>query len=158
MGIEEKIRWGDKLKIDFEEIKNEFSEKASSFYEDNEKLGDLIDEFSEKIKDNKIFETVGSDLKLTLEMLIDWKNGDYKDLSKDSITIIVIGFLYILSPISLIPKFIPLKHVDDILVLVYVIKKVKEELEVYKEWKIKNGSMDMDESKDEDETIYIDLN
>lgn len=146
------------MKIDFEDIKNEFSEKASSFYEDNEKLGDLIDEFSAKIKDNKIFETVGSDLKLTLEMLIDWKNGDYKDLSKDSITIIVIGFLYILSPISIIPKFIPLKHVDDILVLVYVIKRVKEELEVYKEWKVEKGSMDMDDNKDNDETIYIDLN
>lgn len=144
------------MKIDFEKIKNEFSEKASTFYEDNEKLGELIDEFSEKIKDNKIFESIGSDLKLTLEMLVDWKNGDYKDLSKESITVIVIGFLYILSPLSIIPKFIPLKHVDDILVLVYVIKKIKAELETYKKWKSENGVIDMDES--EDETIYIDLN
>lgn len=143
------------MKIDFEEIKNEFSEKAGSFYEDNEKLGDLIDEFSEKIKDSKIFETIGSDLKLTLDMLIDWKNGDYKDLSKDSITIITVGFLYILSPMSIIPKFIPLKHVDDILVLLYVIKRIKGELETYKRWREDNGSLDRDK---DDETIYIDLN
>lgn len=143
------------MKIDFEEIKNEFSEKAGSFYEDNEKLGDLIDEFSEKIKDSKIFETIGSDLKLTLDMLIDWKNGDYKDLSKDSITIITVGFLYILSPMSIIPKFIPLKHVDDILVLLYVIKRIKGELETYKRWREDNGSLDLDK---DDETIYIDLN
>ncbi|OLS03809.1 YkvA family protein [Tissierella creatinophila] len=143
------------MKIDFEEIKNEFSERAKTFYDDNEKLGQLIDEFSEKIKDSKIFETVGSDLKLTIEMLIDWKNGDYKDLSKESLTIIVVGFLYILSPISIIPKFIPLKYVDDILVLAYVIKKIKDELETYKKWKSENGSIDMEDGKDE--TIYIDL-
>ena len=142
------------MKIDFEEIKNEFSGKASSFYEDNEKLGDLIDEFSEKIKDSKIFETIGVDLKLTLDMLVDWKNGDYKDLSKDSITLITVGFLYILSPMSIIPKFIPLKHVDDILVLLYVIKRIKGELETYKKWRSENGSLDIDD----DETIYIDLN
>lgn len=142
------------MKIDFEEIKNEFSGKASSFYEDNEKLGDLIDEFSEKIKDSKIFETIGVDLKLTLDMLVDWKNGDYKDLSKDSITLITVGFLYILSPMSIIPKFIPLKHVDDILVLLYVIKRIKGELETYKKWRSENGSLDIGD----DETIYIDLN
>lgn len=142
------------MKIDFEEIKDEFSDKASSFYEDNEKLEDLINEFKEKIKDNKIFETVGEDLKLTLEMIIDWKEGKYENLSKDSITIITIGFLYILSPVSLVPKFIPLKHVDDILVLIYVIKRIKDELEMYKVWKLENGIVD----EDDYETTYIDLN
>lgn len=141
------------MKIDFEEIKDEFSEKANSFYEDNEKLEELINEFKEKIKDSKILETIGDDLKLTLEMLADWKEGKYKELSKDSITVIIIGFLYILSPISLIPKFIPLKHVDDILVLLYVIKRIKDELEMYKRWRVENGSIDLDD----DETTYIDL-
>ncbi len=140
------------MKIDFEEVKNEFSQKASSFYDDNEKLGELIDEFTEKIKNSKIVDTIGEDLKLTLDMIIDWKNGDYEDLSKDSVTIIVIGFLYILSPISILPKFIPLDHLDDILVLFYVIKKVKEELEIYKKWKSENGSFE-----GEDETTYIDI-
>lgn len=140
------------MKIDFDQVKTEFSEKASSFYEDNEKLEELIKEFTEKIKDSKIIETIGDDLKFTLEMIIDWQKGDYKDLSKDTVTIIVIGFLYILSPISLIPKFIPLKHIDDILVLIYVIKKIKDELEIYKQWKIDNGLLE------DDETVYIDLN
>ena len=146
------------MKIDFEEIKNEFSDKASSFYGDNEKLGDLIDQFTEKIKDNKIFDSLGSDLKLILEMLKDWINGEYKDLSKDSITIISIGFLYILSPMSVIPKFIPLKHVDDVLVLLYVIKRIKDELETYKKWREENGMPDIDEDNKQDETVYIDLN
>lgn len=143
------------MKIDFEQVKNEFSEKASSIYEDNEKLGELIDQFREKIKDSKIFETIGDDLKLTMDMIIDWKNGEYTELSKDSVTIISIAFLYILSPISIIPKFIPLKHVDDLLVLGFVIKKLKDELEVYKQWRAENGSLDIDK---DDEITYIDLN
>nr|WP_300004906.1 hypothetical protein [Tissierella sp.] len=146
------------MKIDFEQIKNEFSEKASSFYGDSEKFGELIDEFTEKIKDNKIFDSVGSDLKLTLEMLKDWISGDYKELSKDSITIIAIGFLYILSPMSIIPKFVPLKYLDDILVLGYVIKRIKSELEVYRKWRADNGLPDIDKDDIEDETVYIDLN
>lgn len=144
------------MKIDFEEVKNEFGEKAKSFYEDNEKLGDLIDEVAEKIKTSKIFETVGSDLKLTIDMIIDWKNGDYKDISQESITIIIVGFLYILSPINLVPKFIPLKHLDDVLVMAYVIKKVRAELELYKKWVSENGRSDIDD--DNEETVYIDLN
>ena len=144
------------MKIDFEEVKNEFGEKAKSFYEDNEKLGDLIDEVAEKIKTSKIFETVGSDLKLTIDMIIDWKNGDYKDISQESITIIIVGFLYILSPINLVPKFIPLKYLDDVLVMAYVIKKVRAELELYKKWVSENGRSDIDD--DNEETVYIDLN
>ena len=145
------------MKIDFEEVKNEFGEKAKSFYDDNEKLGDLIDEVVEKIKSSKVFETIGSDLKLTIDMIIDWKNGDYKDISQESISIIIIGFLYVLSPINLVPKFIPLKYLDDVLVLAYVIKKIKEELEVYKKWRSENGLSDIDDN-DEDDTVYIDLN
>ncbi len=144
------------MKIDFEEVKNEFGEKARYFYEDNEKLGDLIDEVVEKIKGSKIFDTIGSDLKLTIDMIIDWKNGDYKDISQESITIIIVGFLYILSPINLMPKFIPLKYLDDVLVLAYVVKRIKAELEIYKKWRNKNGLSDIDNN--DEETVYIDLN
>lgn len=140
------------MKIDFEEIKNEFNEKAGSFYNDNEKLGELINEFKEKIKDSKVFDTIGEDLKLTLDMLTDWMNGDYKDISKDSVTIIVIGLLYILSPMSIIPKIIPIKYLDDIFVLMYVIKRIKDELETYKEWREEKGTLDIEE-----ETTYIDI-
>ena len=149
------MKRGGKLDMDFEKIINEFAERAKSFYEDNEKLADLIDEFGKKIKDSEILENVGTDLKLTLEMIIDWKNGDYKDLSKDSIVIIIIGFLYVLSPANIMPKLFPLKYVDDILVLLYIIGKIKTELKKYKKWRSKNGLTDMD---NEDGNTYIDLN
>lgn len=61
-----------------------------------------------------------------------------------------------MSPINLVPKFIPLKYLDDVLVLAYVIKKIKEELEVYKKWRSENGISDIDDK--EEETVYIDLN
>lgn len=140
------------MKIDFEGIKDEFSEKASSFYNDNDKLGELINEFKEKMKDSKIFETVGEDLKLTLDMVNDYIKGDYKDISKESITIIVIGILYILSPMNLMPKIIPLKYLDDVLVLMYVLKRIKDELERYKKWRDDKGTLDI-----EDQSDYIDI-
>lgn len=149
------MKRGGKLEMDFEKIINDFAEKAKSFYEDNEKLEDLINEFSKKIKDSEILENVGTDLKLTLEMIMDWSNGSYKDLSKESIVIIVIGFLYVLSPANIMPKLFPLKYLDDILVLIYIIGKIKTELNRYKKWRNENGLADIDS---QDESTYIDLN
>lgn len=143
------------MEMNFEDIRKEFSKKANEIYKDNEKLKDMLDELAEKIKNNEMLSKISSDIKLTIDMLLDWKDGKYEDLSKDTVILILVGFLYILSPVSIIPNSSIFKYLDDILVFAFIIKKIKDELEVYKEWK---GQEDLPTGNETDETVYIDLN
>lgn len=143
------------MEMNFEDIKREFSKKANEIYKDNEKLKEMLDELAEKIKNNQMLSKISSDIKLTIDMLVDWKDGKYEDLSKDTVILILVGFLYILSPVSIIPNSSIFKYLDDILVFAFIIKKIKDELEVYKGWKAQEELPTRNET---DETVYIDLN
>lgn len=60
--------------------------------------------------------------------------GKYKEIPTGSIVAIIIALLYFVSPIDLIPDFLPGGLVDDALVLGLVFKQVKSDLDKYKEW------------------------
>lgn len=66
----------------------------------------------------------------------DYVNGDYTEIPKRSIIAIVGGLVYFLSPIDVVPDFVPvLGFIDDIFVLNLVYKQVLKDLEKYKIWK-----------------------
>jgi uncharacterized membrane protein YkvA (DUF1232 family) len=49
-----------------------------------------------------------------------------------------VGLLYLVSPIDLIPDFLPGGYIDDAMVLAIVIKQVSSDLDKYKEWLAEN--------------------
>ena len=70
------------------------------------------------------------DLELAYKMLRD----PNFHLSKETKTVLIITFLYILSPIDLIPDVIPLLGlVDDALVAGYALRQASAELERYRQ-------------------------
>ena len=70
------------------------------------------------------------DLELAYKMLRD----PNFHLSKETKTVLIIAFLYILSPIDLIPDVIPLLGlVDDALVAGYALRQASAELERYRQ-------------------------
>ena len=70
------------------------------------------------------------DLELAYKMLRD----PNFHLSKETKTVLIIAFLYILSPIDLIPDVIPLLGlVDDALVAGYALRHASAELERYRQ-------------------------
>lgn len=75
------------------------------------------------------------DIKTFCAMLIDWAKGDYKHISKRSAVIVGICVAYLISPIDLIPDFIPAAgKIDDISVILFMLKVVKGELGFYRIW------------------------
>lgn len=69
-------------------------------------------------------------------MAKDWITGKYKDVSFTTMITILGGIIYFLSPIDIIPDFIPIiGYLDDLYILSTVIDRVKEEIEKYKLWK-----------------------
>ena len=85
---------------------------------------------TQKFKDQ--FKAFWTDLKLMLAMLKDTATGKYKPQSKRNILLIILGLLYFLSPIDLIPDILIGGFIDDAALLAWIANKVSSELSHYK--------------------------
>jgi len=75
-----------------------------------------------------------SDLKALLRLVRAYASGAYKDVSVDSMVLIVGGILYVVSPFDLIPDVLPGGYLDDAAVLAFVLNQVREELDAFLAW------------------------
>ena len=137
----------------FEQIIDDLKEKAASISLDDDKLIELLRNFKEKLEGNEFLSRLASDIRLTMEMVMAWKKGDYPNLSQNTVILVVAGILYIMNPINILPKVLKKTILDDLLLVMYILKKVKEELNKYKEWKMEVGYV----QEDDDNRSYIEL-
>jgi uncharacterized membrane protein YkvA (DUF1232 family) len=64
-----------------------------------------------------------------------WRDGEYRNVPWKSIVMAILGLLYFLDPIDLIPDFIPvIGYLDDGVVLAFVAKAIHSDLEKFREW------------------------
>lgn len=104
----------DKLKKLFQD-KNELFSKFLNIENLNEYYRDFVDLFS---------------------LLQDWYKGRYKDVPWLVISSIGGALLYVLSPIDLIPDFLPIVgYLDDAAVFAALLKYVRLDLKKYRDWK-----------------------
>lgn len=148
------------MKIDFENIMRKLKSKANTIFNDNSKLNNLFVKTKNILNENKELDSIISDIKLFIQLIKDYKNGDYKEMSRNSIIMIIISLIYLVSPIDLIPDFLVGGFIDDAAVIAYVLRKVQIELNQYKEWK--NDIIDEDdviivENDIRDEDRYFDI-
>ena len=61
--------------------------------------------------------------------------GKYKDYDVTNLIIIVAALLYVVSPIDLIPDFLPVGLTDDAAIIMWAISEMKNELDKYKQFK-----------------------
>lgn len=111
--------------------------KASVILKDKNKASDTIKEALGKAVTNKgQLEGVWAKMVLLFAVAKDYVNGDYTEIPKRSIIAILGGLIYFLSPIDVVPDFVPvLGFIDDVFVLNLVYKQVLKDLEKYKIWK-----------------------
>jgi uncharacterized membrane protein YkvA (DUF1232 family) len=77
--------------------------------------------------------------KLLYSLIKDYWKGEYRDISPWSIIVFIAGIIYVISPIDIIPDFLPLLgQIDDALILILCMYFLEKDLHKYKEWKIKN--------------------
>ncbi len=76
------------------------------------------------------------DVKLLISIAKDYSAGTYRAVPWWAISAIVFTLLYVVSPIDLIPDFIPvIGYMDDAAVLSVCMMLVERELQTYKAWK-----------------------
>jgi len=78
---------------------------------------------------------IWNDLQTALRLARAWSRRDYRGVTRGSIVLVVAGLLYLLSPIDAIIDAIPvLGFLDDALVLGWVFRQVRWELDAFSEW------------------------
>ena len=98
-------------------------------------LNEVADKLaSEESKDNKFKQLF--DAALTLVRLIRaYVNGAYRDIQTSTILSGLAVLLYVLSPIDLVPDFIPvLGFLDDLSLISWFIGKFQDEMRRFREW------------------------
>jgi uncharacterized membrane protein YkvA (DUF1232 family) len=94
------------------------------------------DKLKEKLEDNSYLEPFSDDLMLFMGLIKDYYKGDYRKIPFRTISAGVIGAIYTLNPIDLIPDSIPfIGYIDDALVLKFCLKQAQKDLQKYKVWK-----------------------
>ncbi|MDR7870514.1 MAG: DUF1232 domain-containing protein [Tissierellaceae bacterium] len=125
------------MKLNFEEIIRSLNAKAHTISYDNERLNKLIKDSKKKLEGNKAFSELIDDVKVSIDLIKQYMKGEYTSLSKGNLTLIIIGFLYLVNPIDIIPDFIlGTGFLDDAAVFAYLLKMIHHEIEAFKEWKI----------------------
>jgi uncharacterized membrane protein YkvA (DUF1232 family) len=107
----------------------------------------------EKLEDSGYLEPFSDDLMLFMSLIKDYYKGDYRKIPFKTISAGVIGALYVLNPIDLIPDSIPfIGHIDDALVLKFCLKQAKKDLQKYKEWKQEQSNTKNNKLEDKNNT------
>lgn len=127
-------------KEDFEKGYKKYESKAKEYMEDKEKADDLLKKAMGKAKDKKnALGEVWEKLQLLFEIFHAWIKGEYKEIPKGSIIMIIATIIYFVSPVDLVPDFIAgLGFFDDAAVIGFAIKQISDDLEKFKLWKETN--------------------
>ncbi len=106
------------------------------------------DKVNEQLGNGKGLERYAKDLLLLMSLVKDYYRGNYRDIPYKTLSAAVVGLLYVINPIDIIPDFIPfIGQVDDALVLGFCLKLIEKDLLKYKKWKDKQSAPNEEHSQ-----------
>jgi len=128
-------------KKDYEKGYKKYESKAKEYIDNKEKAEDLLNNAMKKAKEKKgIFGEVWEKFQLLFELSKAWIKGEYREIPKGSIIMIIATIIYFVSPVDFIPDFIVgLGLFDDAAVIGFAIKQISSDLEKFKDWKLNNN-------------------
>lgn len=114
-------------------------DRAKGIVKDNDRLKNLLLNVGKKLanigdgsEESRGF--VGQ-LKLLIRMIRAHVNGTYRAFSPMTLIMFAFALVYFITPIDLIPDFIPaLGFTDDIAVALMIMRRFSGDIEEYKQW------------------------
>ena len=85
---------------------------------------------------------IKKDLQTLLRLLRAYGEGRYREVSGRNIVLAGLGVLYLVSPLDVLPDFIPGGFLDDAAVIGFIVKKIRAELVAFEAWEQVQGSQD----------------
>ena len=135
----------DRFVEDFDEEKasvlfEKVTEEAEELLKDEDRMERFLQRLENKFKTVPVAGNALAYIPVMISMIRSYVKGDYKDPPVTSIIVVIAVLIYYLSPIDIIPDFIPLAgYSDDGLVAVSSLALVRTDIEDYRLWRKENG-------------------
>lgn len=113
--------------------------RAGKLIGNNQRLKKLFENSKEKLAEIDM-STVSSSklvtrLKVLTRMVKSYAKGSYRDIETKNILLMVAALVYFVTPIDLVPDFIPITGLlDDFTVVLWVYNKLQEEIDKFIAW------------------------
>jgi uncharacterized membrane protein YkvA (DUF1232 family) len=105
------------------------------------RLLDLAEQRLEKVQAGR-FNPMKEDLQSLLRMMRAYGDGRYREVSGKNLALAGLGLLYLVSPLDMLPDFIPGGFADDAAVIGFIVKKLRSEIVAFETWERSQGSQD----------------
>jgi len=117
--------------------------------EDVYKVVNRADDIQRKISPQGPLGRFINDVKLMISLVKDYWNKNYREVPWWTVAAVVAALLYVLSPVDLIPDFIPFFGLlDDAAVVSACLFLVEQDLSRYKIWKDSKAESEQEENND----------
>ena len=121
-------------------------QKATKLFGKPAKVGFVLRDAYQKLVDTKSnksgFDQIREVMMSFIRLVRAYIRGDYRNIATKSIIIGIATLLYVVTPLDLVPDFIPvLGFADDISLMAWFINTFQSELTKYREWEQAQGIM-----------------
>lgn len=123
--------------------------KAEGYARDPKKAKELLEDAVKKAKgfekDRGPMGEMWSYLTALIRLLRAYISGEYRDIPWGSIVLVIVGIIYFVSPIDLIPDAIPvIGLIDDAAVIAFVVAQIRADLDDFLVWEISQTEDEVD--------------
>ena len=77
---------------------------------------------------------VKKDLQTLLRLMRAYGDGSYREVSGKNLALAGLGLMYLISPLDVLPDFVPGGFADDAAVIGFVLRKIRNELAAFEAW------------------------
>lgn len=112
--------------------------RARKMLDDPEALKRVADEsYRSGVSRSGPFVAVMDDFRTLVRLVVAYARGNYRAIPPDSLALVVAGLVYVVSPLDLVPDAFPvIGFMDDAVVVGWVIKSVRQELDAFRAWEV----------------------
>ncbi|MEO9477404.1 MAG: YkvA family protein [Cyclobacteriaceae bacterium] len=113
--------------------------KAKETISSNERVKKLLEAGKEKLNEmsgsTEDKKTFVSHVQKVIRMIRAHVTGEFKAFSVKSMVLLVFSLIYFITPLDLLPDFIPaLGFTDDLSILLFIFKSIQEDVAEFEEW------------------------
>ena len=85
---------------------------------------------------------IKKDMQTLLRLMRAYGEGRYRQVSGKNLALAGLGLLYLVSPLDVVPDFLPGGFADDAAVIGFILRKLRTELTAFEFWERSQGSQD----------------